>query len=108
MRHGLERADAAEESNSKLDASLHAEKRLRVEEAIAAKQTLDHSLQMAISKERNEQLSKFADVERSHSKRLSDEQREIELKQQDQKKKHDEHIQMMLREAVKWREMTCG
>ena len=56
---------------------------------------------MAISKERNEQLSKFADVERSHSKRLSDEQREFELKQQDQKKKHDEHIQMMFSEAVK-------
>lgn len=58
-------------------------------------------MQMAISKERNEQLSKFADVERSHNKRLSDEQREFELKQQDQKKKHDEHIQMMFKEAVK-------
>ena len=62
---------------------------------------LDEAVRQAVAKERNELMPKFAAVERDHTRRLADAQKKFELKEVDQKKKHDEHINTMLQEAVK-------
>ena len=89
VRSERERAEAAEASNAKLDASLLAERRRRVEEVIAAKTLAAED----VRREREGVAAKLAVAhQRELSARLADERRALEKQLAAQKAAHDGQV----------------
>ena len=90
------RAETAETSNFKLDASLLAEKRQRMEEAVAWKAGMEEAVQAV----RNSLLSQFADAQRDFNRLLAGERADFEKQLVVEKKKCDEQRQLMCKQAL--------
>jgi hypothetical protein len=96
VRNERVRAETAETSNFKLDASLLAEKRQRMEEAMAWKA----GMEKAVEAVRNSLLSQFADAQGDFNRLLARERADFEKQLVVEKNKCNEQRQLMCKQAL--------